>query len=362
MKIDVITTENGTIVVRPYGKIDAISSKEFGEAMQKATGMEGKIEIDLAECEYISSSGLRVLLKVRKACGNEYVPVLYNTNEVIDEILDMTGFSRLYEIRKKTGGKPDIRAAFFDVDGTIFSHTTGRVPESTKQALKEAQAMGVETVLATGRMMEELMQMPVAELDFDGYLTLNGNICLDRNGKMFAGNEIDPGEVQILVSIFEAGRIPFVLIGEKERYINYVDDVVIQTQKEARAKIPDIGKYKGEKIYQCLAYVDDATRQKLETLLDHCHITSWNKTGIDIIAKTGGKAAGIRKFLEEKGWSRSQIMAFGDGENDIDMIKYAGIGVAMGNGVDALKQAADYVTTSVDEDGIANALRHFELI
>ena len=55
-------------------------------------------------------------------------------------------------------------------------------------------------------------------------------------------------------------------------------------------------------------------------------------------------------------------MAFGDGENDIDMIRYAGIGVAMGNGIKNLKSAADYITTDIDDDGIENALKHFGLI
>ncbi len=60
--------------------------------------------------------------------------------------------------------------------------------------------------------------------------------------------------------------------------------------------------------------------------------------------------------------SQPETMAFGDGENDIDMIRFAGIGVAMGNGIPALQKAADYVTDDIDEDGIANALHHFGLI
>ena len=57
-----------------------------------------------------------------------------------------------------------------------------------------------------------------------------------------------------------------------------------------------------------------------------------------------------------------EIIGFGDGENDADMLAFAGIGVAMGNGVDAVKAVADYVTDDIDADGIANALKHFGLI
>ncbi len=100
----------------------------------------------------------------------------------------------------------------------------------------------------------------------------------------------------------------------------------------------------------------------LDELLDECSITSWNETGIDIIPKGGGKSAGIQKFLDENGMDASEVMAFGDGENDMDMIKFAGIGVAMGNAGDAVKAVADYVTDTVDNDGLAKALRHFGLI
>ena len=68
------------------------------------------------------------------------------------------------------------------------------------------------------------------------------------------------------------------------------------------------------------------------------------------------------QYLDENGLKREEIMAFGDGENDIDMLKFAGIGVAMGNASDEVKAAADYVTDSVDADGIAKALKHFGLI
>ena len=105
------------------------------------------------------------------------------------------------------------------------------------------------------------------------------------------------------------------------------------------------------------------TRKKLlDKLLDECAVTSWSDTGIDIIPKNGGKSAGIQRFLEEQGLERSEIMAFGDGEKDVEMLRFAGIGVAMGNASDLVKAAADYVTDTVDNDGIEKALRHFGLI
>lgn len=255
-----------------------------------------------------------------------------------------------------------IKAVFFDVDGTLLSHKQNDVPEGTRKALKELRARGIQTVVATGRHMIEYSQLPVSDIEFDGYLTLNGQLLLDSNRKVYAGTAMDEGEMKVLAGIFKRKSIPFVLIGENNRYINYVDDTVVRTQEETKGTVPDIGSYAGEKIYQILAFVPDDQKKMLDELLDECSITSWNETGIDIIPKGGGKSAGIQKFLDENGMDASEVMAFGDGENDMDMIKFAGIGVAMGNAGDAVKAVADYVTDTVDNDGIAKALRHFGLI
>ncbi len=258
-----------------------------------------------------------------------------------------------------------IKAIFFDVDGTLLSQKQGKVPASTRRALYRVRKKGVKTVIATGRHMIELSKLPVMEIPFDGYLTLNGNLMLDATKTAYAGTPIDADEVEVLSGIFRAKKIPFVMIAADKRYINYVNDTVVETQGSTHGTIPEVGKvsdYNGEKIYQCIAFVQQHEREVLDDILDECSITSWNPTGIDIVARGSGKAVGISKYLEEEGMDRSEIMAFGDGENDIEMLKFAGIGVAMGNASDEVKAAADYVTDSVDDNGIENALKHFGLI
>ena len=256
----------------------------------------------------------------------------------------------------------DIKAVFFDVDGTLFSHKLNDVPQSTKRSLKKLHEKGIKTVVVTGRAMEEYSKLPVNQLTFDGYLTLNGQLLMDKHRKLYAGTPIDQGEMEVLSAMFKAKKIPFILIGENERYINYVNDTVIKTQEETKGTGPRLGQYSGEKIYQIIAFVPPKEKQILNDFLDECTITSWNDTGIDIIPKDGGKAAGIQKFLEEQGIAQSETMAFGDGENDISMLQFAGIGVAMGNADESVKAAADYVTENIDDDGIEKALIHFGLI
>ncbi len=255
-----------------------------------------------------------------------------------------------------------IKACFFDIDGTLLSHATGRVPASTTKALKKLREKGIKTIISTGRSLEELVKLPVLDVPFDAYLTLNGQLCLDENFKMFAGTPIGEGDMEILISMFEAKRIPLVLIREDGRAINYVNETVINTQNSTHGTIPEVSSYNGEKVYQVLGFIPEQEKNLLRKTLDECDITSWNDTGIDIIAKGGGKDVGMQRYMDKEGLLKAETMAFGDGENDIPMLQFAGIGVALGNAKDKVKERADYVTTDIDDNGIENALKHFGLI
>ncbi len=257
---------------------------------------------------------------------------------------------------------PDIKAIFFDVDGTLLPINGTKLPESTSESLKKLRAKGIKTIIATGRYKNELKSLPVMEAKFDGYLTLNGDLCLDESMHAYAGTPINKDEMEVLAGIFMAKKIPFVMIGAENRYINYVDSKVIEVQGSTNGKIPNIDFYKGEDIYQICAFVTQHQKQLLTDILDDCSVTSWNEMGIDIIPKGGGKQAGIKNYLEMYNLKPENIIAFGDGENDIEMLKFAGIGVAMGNASDEVKAIADYVTDRVDNDGIKKALQHFGII
>ena len=97
-------------------------------------------------------------------------------------------------------------------------------------------------------------------------------------------------------------------------------------------------------------------------LVHHCEFGRWHPAFVDITAKGNTKQNGIDQFIKRFGFKLEETMAFGDGGNDIGMLRHAGIGIAMGNAKDDVKAAADYVTDSVDEDGIFKALKHFGVI
>ena len=255
-----------------------------------------------------------------------------------------------------------IEAIFFDIDGTLLPYTSKKIPESTVEGIKKLQEKGIRCIVATGRNQMEMEDLPLEVIQFDAYLTMNGQLTFDRNFNIIDAHPIHREEMEVLAQIFKAKRIPFELIGEYKRYINYVDDTVIYVRATTNGTVAPIGEYQGEDIYQINAFVDKEKRQLLESFLDDCDITSWNDKGIDIISKGGGKSKGIKNFLKKFNIKKENVMAFGDGENDIEMLKSVGVGVAMGNAKDSVKEIADYVTDDVTNDGIYKALEHFKLI
>jgi hypothetical protein len=117
-----------------------------------------------------------------------------------------------------------------------------------------------------------------------------------------------------------------------------------------------------QRILQLTAFFSEDYEDELMKHIPSCASGRWHPAFTDITAKGADKGEGIKAMAEYMGLDPQNTIAFGDGGNDTSMIRAAGIGVAMGNALESLKQEADYTTTSVDDDGLLNALRHFNLI
>lgn len=255
-----------------------------------------------------------------------------------------------------------IKAAFFDVDGTLFSHKTNQVPPSTREAIAALQAQGVLCIVATGRHPIELAELPLEGIGFDAYLLMNGQMMLDREKNVLFSIPFSGKAKETLVEHFENHVYPSLLLEKDDIYLNFSNERVMQAQAYFSLATPKIGTYRGNEIYQFCLYIPSEDESLLEAIADECVITRWHNYGIDVFAKGGGKMAGIRRYLDSIGIAPEEIIAFGDGENDMDMLRFAGIGVAMGNAEETVRAAADYVTADIDDDGIAKALKHFNLI
>jgi Cof subfamily protein (haloacid dehalogenase superfamily) len=118
----------------------------------------------------------------------------------------------------------------------------------------------------------------------------------------------------------------------------------------------------GQRILQLTAFFSADYERELMARIPCCTSGRWHPAFTDITAKGADKGEGVLLMAQHFGFDPQYTMTFGDGGNDASMIRTAGIGVAMGNALDSLKQEATYTTTSVDEDGILHALRHYQLI
>ena len=117
-----------------------------------------------------------------------------------------------------------------------------------------------------------------------------------------------------------------------------------------------------EDIYQLSAFLPPEKEAEFLRRCPGCLAVRWEDDFCDILPEGGGKPNGLAHTLAHLGLTREQSIAFGDGGNDVAMLRAAGAGVAMGNACDEALAAADYVTASVDDDGIRRALEHFGVI
>ena len=255
-----------------------------------------------------------------------------------------------------------IKALFFDIDGTLVSHTQKDIPAGVLEAFDALRADGIKIFIATGRHISEFKSLPLHDYPFDGYVTQTGQICYDGAFNPVYEQPFTEEDTARLVDLYNRKEIPIVLLNERDLYINFVNDYVVRTQNAINTPVPPVDSYHGEKLYGATVFGETADIDRVAGSLAECKASRWNRFAADIVLSAAGKKNGIRKVLEYYGISRDEIMAFGDADNDLDMIEFAGTGVVMGNGTDRMKEIADYVTTSVDEDGVVEALRHFGLL
>ena len=257
-----------------------------------------------------------------------------------------------------------LKAVFFDIDGTLLSHRTNSVPASALRALEALRQKGILTFMATGRHISMLRQLKALDgLHFDGVVSLNGQYCCDESGIIYHC-PLETSAVAALLDYLKAHPHPCILVEADRMYINFHSPLVEQVQAAIHSEMPELGDLdRGytQPIYQAILYMSEEDLAKLPPL-PGIKLTRWNLGGADLIPAKGGKAAGITKLLEHYGIQKSETMAFGDGENDVDMFRAVGISVAMGNACAEAKEAADYVTDDIDQDGIWNALKHFGVI
>lgn len=255
-----------------------------------------------------------------------------------------------------------IKAAFFDIDGTLLSFKTHLVSPGTIQAFEELHRQGIHTFISSGRPKVLIPPMPVG---FDGYVTMNGGYCFVGN-QVLLRNPIPQQETDRWLEYAEQENLCTMIFTEHEMFVNtHSDPVANAIRNQLEFQMPPLlptWQMMGRETFQVIAIMPAQRDNDVLQMLPHCRLPRWHPQFSDLVNADNSKATGIDSILHHYGIDRNECIGFGDGGNDIEMLDFCGIGVAMGNADDNVKAHADYVTTSVDDEGIANALRELHII
>ncbi|WP_294374774.1 sugar-phosphatase [uncultured Clostridium sp.] len=260
-----------------------------------------------------------------------------------------------------------------DMDGTLLN-TEKKITENTKKALKKAEEKGVKVVLASGRPLSGITKF-LGELDLmkgDDYaLSFNGGIVINSKTEEVINSSLLKGsDLKHLYNISKDLGVNIHAFSVKEGLIT--PKMSQYTQHECdmngiEATIKDFNEVEDDEDIVKVMMIDpqeilDKAIEKLpKDLYGKYSVFKSAPFFLEFTNKEVDKGKGLKKLGEYLGIKQEEIIACGDAGNDLSMIKYAGLGVAMENATEDVKKAADYITLSNDNDGIAHVVEKFIL-
>lgn len=251
---------------------------------------------------------------------------------------------------------------FFDIDGTIYDENK-EIPESTIDAINKLKKSGHIVAIATGR-APYMFKEVIKETGIDTFVSLNGQIVVN-NGEIISKYPLNKEELTSIVEKAHINNHPLVFFGETAVYANVESDQDIsESLGTLKMDYPEYHNtyYLDHPVYQALIFHADDEDDKYDNNFKALKFYRWHPLSRDIVPNDRSKAEGIKELSDKLGFSLDEVVAFGDGPNDVEMITEVGCGVAMGNAVDALKAVCDFETKPVSENGIYYACKALGLI
>ncbi len=263
-----------------------------------------------------------------------------------------------------------------DLDRTTLN-SQRRLSESNRQAIEQAIKNGIHVVIASGRALASLPR-EVCEIEGIRYaITSNGAAIYDlHTGECLKQYKMTPDSVRDILRLTVEKDVAYeaFIDGKPYAWKPYVDDPVrfgatpaaVPYVQSTRQPVEDMRKFLEEHIEEldCLDIVvkDEIEKQEmwdgLGRSVEDIYITSSVRQLLEISYRECGKHSGAKFLLEYLGLNREELAAFGDADNDAELLRFAGVGIAVGNASDACKAAADMVVGSNDKDGVAQGIRY----
>ncbi len=269
---------------------------------------------------------------------------------------------------------------FLDIDGTLVDYKA-EIPPSALKALKAAQANGHKMIIASGRPLFIIYPSLLKAIKFDGIIASGGS-CVVADGEVIFQSLIEGESLKNIVDYFKKEGIHYILQAKDATYVeqDFIDIVLpgmrkagysedlIQSAYSSYTLVEDITEIKGAE--KMSFFGSPNSPQKIsDDLGGRYYVVDYSVGKIKSPTYFGelnnarvNKATAIEQYIKHVGGSIEDTIAVGDSGNDLEMIDFAHIGVAMGNATEPIKAAADFTTTAVDDDGIYNAFVKLGLI
>lgn len=260
-----------------------------------------------------------------------------------------------------------MKLAFFDIDGTLWD-SKRYIPQSTKDAIKKFREKGNMAFLCSGRARGNIASEELFEIGFDGVLGACGN-HIELNGEVLYEKLLTDDQIKKIIEVSESCRMPIVFEGpkthwisekgfENDPYIDYLYKILGDYAKVLKGFEVGmrVNKFSAD-VWKNTDY--ETVKKELGSFLD---FVEHEGVVVEFIPKGTSKATGIKWLCDYLKADVGDTYAFGDSINDKDMLEFVGHGICMGNGTDAAKNVAEYITTSLHDNGIYNAMIHYGLI
>lgn len=270
-----------------------------------------------------------------------------------------------------------VKLIAIDMDGTLLNEEK-HIKKAQKEAIHEAIEAGIKIVLCTGRPLYGILpfykELGLHDLDEEGYVILNNGCSVHKtkDWELIECDEITPDDIEYLYKFSEKYEVNFTLVDETH-YFNIgrkpTEELIIDSEF-VFSDITDItleeaksGKYKvvkamflgnPEEMAKFQKEYENTLKEKYEGVLSQPYV-------YEILPKGNNKGTGLKNLAENLGIKQEEVMAIGDGNNDVEMLEYANYGVAMGNATELARKAAKYITDTNENDGVAKAIKKYAL-
>ncbi len=254
------------------------------------------------------------------------------------------------------------RIASFDLDQTLLDHSNYQIPESAMRALEQLRE-NFYIVLSTGRDMDNYYSKQYGDLVRpDAVIHLNGT-KITVGDQLIYEHRMDQGLLErVLDYADKSGYAIGVTIGDEDYYLHpeKVEEMDLHRWGQSERRFKDPRELLDQGV-RTLAYIgfEDGALDMEEKFPELKFLMFAGRMGADVVEREASKAKGLIRLCRHLGTTPAEAVAFGDSMNDYEILKEAGLGIAMGNAMDELKAVADYVTAPIGEDGIWKACEHF---